>query len=187
LLIVFAGPPCSGKSTLAAALAQHLELPHLSMDATRRRILPNAAHTRTDRQAAYRAMHFAAELLLRAGAGVILDAPYGHAEDREELARVAALADYRLIECKVSPETAAQRFRARGPDPECPDLNEDVVRLSAERYAYTGAGLLLDTEVEPIVGPDGAILPAALLAAVRLNGGALRRRTTCRSLPPELL
>src|SRR3954447_6608285 len=84
-LIVFSGPPCSGKSTLAAEVARRLSLPHLSMDATRRRILPDAPHTRADRQAAYRAMHWAAELLLDAGASAVLDAPYGHAEDRADL------------------------------------------------------------------------------------------------------
>ncbi len=62
------------------------------MDATRQRILPGAPHTREDRKAAYRAMHFAAELLLDAGAGVVLDAPYGHREDREDLARIAGRA-----------------------------------------------------------------------------------------------
>ena len=64
MLIVFAGPPCAGKSTLAAEVARRRDLPVLSMDATRRRILPAAAHTRADRQVAYRAMHLAAELLL---------------------------------------------------------------------------------------------------------------------------
>jgi predicted kinase len=34
-----------------------------------------------------------------AGASAILDAPYGHQEDRDELARIAADADVRLIEC----------------------------------------------------------------------------------------
>ncbi len=91
MLIVFAGPPCSGKSTLAAELARRRGLPHLSMDATRQRILPGT-HTAADRRAAYRAMHWATELLAHAGASVILDAPYRLPEDREELARLAAVA-----------------------------------------------------------------------------------------------
>jgi len=86
VLIVFAGPACSGKSTLAAEVARRHGWPHLSMDATRQRLMPGAGHTRAHREVAYRAMLFAAELLLAAGASVILDAPYGHAEDRAELA-----------------------------------------------------------------------------------------------------
>ena len=148
MLIVFAGPPCAGKSTLASEVARRRNLPLLSMDATRRRILPGAAHTRAARQVAYRAMHLAAELLLAAGAGAILDAPYGHQEDREELARIGADADVRLIECRLSPETAVRRFRQRAPDPVRLDLTEELVRQMVREYLYTRAGLLVDTEAQ---------------------------------------
>jgi predicted kinase len=145
VLIVFAGPACSGKSTLAAEVARRQGWPHLSMDATRQRLMPGPSHTRADREVAYRAMLFAAELLLAAGASVILDAPYGHPEDRAELARVGA-GRLKLIECRVPPGAAAERLRARGiPDPSRPDLTEErVTRLNRE-YRYTGEGLLLDT------------------------------------------
>ena len=117
------------------------------MDATRQRLMPHAGHTRADREIAYRAMHFAVELLLAAGAGAVLDAPYGHAEDRAELARVAG-GRSKWIECRVSAETAVARLRARGiPDASRPDLTvERVARLNRE-HQYTGEGLLLDTDL----------------------------------------
>ena len=150
MLIVFAGPACSGKSTLAAEVARRRGWPHLSMDATRQRLLPGASHTRADRAVAYRAMLFAGELLLDAGSGAVLDAPYGHAEDRAELKRVAQ-GRWKLIECRVSERVAVERLRARGiPDPARPDLTEErVVRLN-RKYPYTGDGLLLDTDQCPI-------------------------------------
>ena len=119
------------------------------MDATRQRLMPGASHARSDRAVAYRAMLFAAELLLTAGSGAILDAPYGHAEDRADLARVAQ-SRLKLIECRVSERVAVERLRARGiPDPARPDLTEErVVRLNRE-YLYTGDGLLLDTDECP--------------------------------------
>jgi predicted kinase len=146
VLIVFAGPACSGKSTLAVAVARRRGLPHLSMDATRQRLMPGASHTRADREIAYRAMLLAAELLLAAGAGAVLDAPYGHAEDRAELARVGA-GKWKLIECRVSPETAVARLRARGiPDASRPDLTEERVAQLNREYQYTGEGLVVDTD-----------------------------------------
>jgi predicted kinase len=116
------------------------------MDSTRQRLMPAAKHTRADREIAYRAMLFAAELLLDAGSGAVLDAPYGHAEDRGELDRVAH-GRWKLIECRVSEDAAVARLRARGiPDPTRPDLTEErVIRLNRE-YRYTGEGLLLDTD-----------------------------------------
>ncbi len=124
------------------------------MDGTRQRILPSAAHTRADREVAYRAMHFAAGLLVRAGASVILDAPYGHAEDRDELARIGAGADLRIFECRVSPETAARRLRDRSPDPTRPDLTEEVVRRMVREYEYGGlqGSVLLDTGAQSAAG-----------------------------------
>jgi len=145
VLIVFAGPACSGKSTLAAEVARRRGLPHLSMDATRQRLMPHASHTRADREIAYRAMHWAAELLLAARAGAVLDAPYGHAEDRAELARVCA-GQCKLIECRVTEEIAMARAGARGiPDPSRPDLTAERVASLNREHPYTGTGLLLDT------------------------------------------
>jgi adenylate kinase family enzyme len=136
--IAFTGPPCAGKSTLAAEVARRLGLPHLSMDATRQRLLPDAAHTRADREVAYRAMEWAAEML----PDVVLDAPYGHDEDYAGLVRLRAV----VIECRVSPETAVRRFRERGPDAVRKDLTEDVVRRMVEEYHYRGGALVIDTE-----------------------------------------
>ncbi len=143
-LIVFAGPACTGKTELAARLAARIGAPHLSMDATRARILPGSPHTRADRRAAYRAMHFAAGLLLGAGQSVILDAPYGHYEDRQDLAASAGGLFY-LIECRVAREVAVRRFRQRGADAVRLDLTEErVAQLNAE-FPYWRRGLLLDT------------------------------------------
>jgi predicted kinase len=141
-LVVFAGPPCSGKSTLGARLAAKLGVPHLTMDDTRARLLPHAAHTRADRQVAYRAMAFAAELLAGCGQDVILDAPYAHAEDRRELARFPLY----LVECSVPPREALARFAQRDPrHPGMAGLTTKRVERLAREFPYTGKGLLLDT------------------------------------------
>lgn len=145
-LIVFSGPACSGKSTLAAQLSLELGIPHLAMDQTRARLMPDSPHTREDRAVAYRAMHFAAELLVGGGQSVILDAPYGHRQDRQELEAIVSRAGARLflIECQVSPEVALERFRQRERGPRM-DLTEERVTELVRAFRYGGQGLLLDT------------------------------------------
>ncbi len=150
-LIVFAGPPCSGKTTLAEEIARRRKIPHLQMDTTRRRIMPDSPHTRADRAVAYRAMHMAAELLVRHGVSVIVDAPYGHEQDRREIEEIVRStgAALRWIECKVSVDTAVRRFHARGPDSIRLDLTGELVGEMVRAYRYTGSGLLLETEAAP--------------------------------------
>jgi predicted kinase len=163
-LIVFSGPPCAGKSTVAAGLAAQRRLPHLQMDATRGRILPDSPHTREDRRTAYRAMHFAAGLLLQYGPGVILDAPYGHREDRDEVAAMAIStgAPAFLIECSVSPANAVARLAARGPDPIRIDLTPARVDEMVRNFRYTGLGLLLASDA---LDPEECLRRAAAWVA----------------------
>ena len=146
-LIVFSGPACSGKTELGARLAAELRAPHLQMDATRARLMPDSAHTRADRRVAYRAMHFASELLLDRGATVILDAQYGHPEDREEVEQIGARtrSELYLVECRVDPEPAARRFRERPASHPGLDLTEELVIEMARTFPYSGRGLTIDT------------------------------------------
>jgi predicted kinase len=144
--MVFSGPACSGKSTLAERLAKELGIPHLSMDQIRARLMPDSPHTRADRTVAYRAMHLAAELLAAHGLSVILDAPYGHREDRQELDEIAARsgAPLFLIECQVSAQAARERFRQRERGPRI-DLTEERVEELVREFPSCGLGLLVDT------------------------------------------
>jgi predicted kinase len=150
-LVVFAGPPASGKSTLGGRLAQHRNLVHLEMDRIRAYVLPDSPHTREDRVIAYRAMHLMAETLLELGHGVILNAGYSHAEDQSVVREIAKRTQTRLfwIECVVRAEVALQRCRGRfGKHPGL-DLNDERVIDLVTHFPYTGAGLLVDS-TEPL-------------------------------------
>ncbi len=145
-VIVLAGPACSGKSTLASAVAQRLGCPHLEMDATRARLLPEAAHTREDRRVAYRAMAWAAGLLAVAQ-DVVLDAPYGHTEDRRDIEEIGR--PFFLIECRIDAAEAGQRFVSRDRGFRL-DLTRGAVEEMATAYPYSGCGLTLDTGAMPV-------------------------------------
>jgi predicted kinase len=117
------------------------------MDRTRKRLLPDAPHTRPDRVVALRAMLYAAEHLLVRGIGVILDAQYRRASDRAQVSELASglRVPLFLIECAVSPEEAVRRFHRRGPDPIRLDLTPEAVHRMALEFEYSKEGLLLDT------------------------------------------
>jgi predicted kinase len=146
-LVVLSGPACSGKTALAVGLAPLIHAPHLEMDEVRARLIPDSSHTRHDRIIAYRAMSLAAELLLGCGQSVILDAQYGHPEDRRDLEEVAArtASALYLIECRIAPEVALRRFAERGPDHVRLDLTAERVLDDARTFAYCGRGLAIDT------------------------------------------
>jgi predicted kinase len=143
-LLILSGPPCSGKSSIAEAIQQRRDFHWLQLDRILRRLMPDSLHDRKDRDIAYRAMHFFAEELLRGGRSAVLDATYSSTEQRAAVEAIAgALAiPFYLIECRVSPDTAAARFKERTAHPAL-DLTEALVRDVGSRYCYSGEGLAL--------------------------------------------
>lgn len=147
MIVVFSGPPCSGKSVLGALLAERRKITHLEMDAIRVRLIPGSAHSRRERMIAYRAMHLAAELLLERGQSVILNACYGHAEDRREVERIAVStrSPLFLIECQVPAEVAVERSRQRWGSHPGVDLTEERVNHLVQSFPFCGKGLVIDS------------------------------------------
>ena len=151
-LLVLAGPPCSGKSSLAESIQVRLEFHWLQVDQILSKLMPDSSRNKSDRDVAYRAMHLLAENLLRCTSSVILDATYGSSEHRKAVeALVVDLAiPLYLVECRVSPDTAVARFRAR-PNHPALDLSEQRVRDLAHRYRYSGLGLTTAAESPRLV------------------------------------
>jgi predicted kinase len=145
-LIVICGPPCSGKSWLAARIARRLAMVHLEMDDFRKR-LPASKHPRREIDLAYRAMHGAAQVILGAGYDVVLDACYGRWRQRADVQSLARRTRVRffLVQCRVSKSVARSRFSRRSRNHPAHDLTVGRVALLAGRYAYCTQGLVLDT------------------------------------------
>ncbi|MFI4971045.1 MAG: AAA family ATPase [Hyphomicrobiales bacterium] len=147
-IVVLAGPPCSGKSTLARGFKGDSHVYMISMDEVRQLELPDSTHSKPDRDFAYRSMHARAASALQAGIEtVVLDATYGPDSHRRALRQLAEDFDAGvfLVECRIHPDEAVYRYRTRSPLHAGIDLDEARVRRLAATYPYSGCGLVLDT------------------------------------------
>ena len=176
-LLVISGPPCAGKSTLAHAIATSFEFRWLQADQILTALIPSSDRRKTDRDIAYRATLLIAEESLIGSRSVLLDATYGTIEHRKavEVSVSAHRTPFYLIQCRVSPQMAVDRFKRRESHPAI-DLEENRVRDLASRYQYAGLGLIIPSELglsdaleraheylcnsEPLV-PDGSWSNAA--------------------------
>lgn len=147
-IVVFCGPPLSGKSTLAALYACEAGVPVLEMDSIRLRILPESQQSKADRNISYRCMHYTTERLILCGVReVALVATYGPWEHRRDLIEMAARCGAKLyvIQCSVEAESAADRFAARPLGHAAVDLNPQRVRDLVAGYPFSDAAPTINT------------------------------------------
>jgi len=146
-ILVFSGPPCSGKSKLAELCAATINAKRFAMDEIRQAIRPDARHTISDRDAAYQSMHDSAKSALSSNQTIILDATYARKRQRAALAKLLrdCPADAFIVECSVDPDEAVARFAKRPEGHAAIDLTEESVREKARSFQFTNIGLYLDT------------------------------------------
>jgi aminoglycoside phosphotransferase family enzyme/predicted kinase len=179
IVLVVCGVPASGKSHLAAALAQLSGLPHLSSDVTRKQLLGVRS---TERAAAdvytaewnartYAELARRATQAVAAKRGAIVDATFRHRSDRVAfMSAFGAVAPALFIEClapgAVLAERAARRAHDRG---RVSDADPQVVlheRTSWESLDEVPAGrhlaLRTDRPIEQIVDDVLALLDSRL-------------------------
>jgi aminoglycoside phosphotransferase family enzyme/predicted kinase len=144
LVVVVCGPPASGKSTLAQALASLSQIPHLNSDVTRKRLAGIEPEQRAGQEVYAEAFNRATYLELgrRAAAevqghgGALVDATFRHRRDRDAFAQAfAGAAPLLFVECQAPAEVLARRAgrrdRERG---HVSDASADVV--ARERQAW---------------------------------------------------
>jgi predicted kinase len=150
-LIVFAGPPCSGKSTLAEIISKKMSAKHLSVDDISLEINPRSDYSEEDRNKNYEEMHRRAKKLMESGSKtVVLDATYARGIQRLALEHLAKDldADIKLIECWISPEVAGKRWEERKHHP-ATDMSKDRAQKLAKNYRYTSKGYSVITDQHP--------------------------------------
>lgn len=159
-LLLVAGAPASGKSTLAARLAAELRLPLLSKDLVKEALFdglgtPDREGSRRYSVAAYRVLYAVAAPLLAAGNGVILESNFVRGRSEAELLPLTARADAALLHCRATAAEIERRYRQRAwsggrhpghRDAEAlPDVLRDVQAGRYEPLALDIPALLVDT------------------------------------------
>ena len=154
-LLVFSGPPCSGKTLLSEQIYNRIKQEFkeynplcLEMDGIRKAQSPSSDHNEANRNFAYHAMHNKARDALNKAENnlVILDATYSRQEHREAVVKLAKNTGAKifLIECWVSSTDAVYRFRKRYRHPTT-GLCEATVREISRKFPYYGGGFTLNT------------------------------------------
>lgn len=146
-LIVFCGPPCSGKSPVSCRASEGKSV-RLEMDTIRNALFEQGSNTPEERRVSYAAMHYCAEHLLKSEIQrVSLVATYQPFQQRQAVAALMDKFDSTLlvIQFKVDPEDAVRRFWARPDDHPARDLTADRVRQLAKDFKYYHRAPIIDT------------------------------------------
>lgn len=152
-MIVLAGLPGSGKTTLAEALERLTGAPVLNKDIARAALLPGRnQYSAADNDAVVERLFQQAEELLRAGAEiVILDGRTFSKRRQVERLRQFPL-PLLIVECRCSEQTALARIAA-DPDHPAPDRSAALYRRLRDSADPLDADLVIDTDA---LGPEEA-------------------------------
>jgi predicted kinase len=119
-LIVVAGPPAAGKTTIARQIAAALRMPVICKDTLKEALYGrlgsrDRAWSQRLGAAVIQSMYALAEDILRAGASLILESTFIHPDTPGELQALMAVTDARLsvIYCHAAPEVLSKRYNAR--------------------------------------------------------------------------
>lgn len=153
-VLVLAGPPCAGKSTVGKALATEATRGrriHIDVDSLFLLLRPDSDRNRQDRMLAYDAAHALARMLLERAHTPVLECTYARGEQRASLMTAVAdlpQASLWVVELFITSNDAVQRFRHRN---EGTDLDEESLRERVNAFPYSDQALQLAASAPPAV------------------------------------
>ena len=137
LIVVVAGPTCTGKSTFSSRLAKELNATLLSQDQILSEILPHSDRNLEDRMKSYDV------LLERATQPVVMEGTFSRVQHRSGLAFRFPSADFLIVELEVPLNIALERFSSRQGHP-ATDLTEGIVKNRNDDFPYSGDVIRID-------------------------------------------
>lgn len=176
-LILVTGLPCTGKTTVARALATALALPLFTKDTFKEQLFDrlgvrDAAWSKQLSQAAFDLLFLAGEAELAVGRSVVLEGNFDRACEGERYEALRAKHTASAVQVVLSTEEGelVRRFRVRAEAGERHPGHDDAAYLPvlAERARGGCAPLALEGEVLEVDTTDlGALDLGALVARVR--------------------
>jgi predicted kinase len=153
VLIVFAGLPGTGKTTIAKELARQLEAVYLRIDSIEQTLRDSGAYNSLTGDSGYCVAYVVAEENLRLGRIVIADSENPLELTRDAWLKVAARASVRAIEVELKcSDTEAHRQRVEGRVPDISGLKfpswQNVIRR--EYHNWTREHMIVDTACQNV-------------------------------------
>jgi predicted kinase len=142
-VLVVAGPACSGKSTLAKAMAGELSAAVFSQDEVLTEIIPDSDRNLKDRLLSYDEMFKRAQQSYESGNTVILEGTFSRREHRRGLIRAFPDARIVVIELQVPLEVALDRHSQRTDHPAI-DHTDEIVEDRNRNFPYSPAVTHID-------------------------------------------
>jgi predicted kinase len=179
-LVLVGGPPATGKTTVARAVAEALDWVVLRSDDVRKELagipsgtpasapLMAGVYTPAMTALTYGELLDRARWLLARGESTVLDATWGDGTWRDEARRVAADAHAELVElrCDAPVDVAARRAAERGPD--VSDAGPEIAVELATRFADWPEATVVDTRGTPETSCRAAVAAVERGSAGRL-------------------
>jgi hypothetical protein len=137
MLVLIAGLPGTGKSTIAMHLARRLRATVLRTDVIRKQLFPEPKYTEEEKELVYRVTFLIAEYLLRAERNVILDGTFYKRSLRERVYQLAKAMKTKLIivECCAPEAVVKQRMEMRAKKKNIPtDADFEVYKKIRDQF-----------------------------------------------------